>query len=628
MPTAKEVFALRKEHRHVEALSAARELYATSPNDPWSIRPLGWCYHDELAGCRQCNYQGITDADARQNLVAQFAALPIPPDDELLLNKRAQHTDPLAAVLQAARRAQDGGDIGQAYAQLSQARRNNPDHPQINERLAWVLWRTALDELKKEKPDSKMIHRFLGEYARLRIEKPSDIHSRILGVAARASAHGLLPSFCRFIKWWDIHNLRDQDWCRQVSGENQFDSLAEQTIRGIAKTFEDEEDRDAATITAEFLLSNVAKYPDQEWFEYYAGQALLWLGRPDEARKRLLPVLRAKSSEFWAWHVLARTFSPGDKHRLPCLCKALACPVKGPEFLLNVRVDMAEELASSGYHDLARQELQCVVDTRQAHGWPVRGRLQKLLAASWFATASPREDRDAYAKWAEDAQEALTEDLPWLKAILAVPHLLLGKEQRPGSLIDVADEASRILTIPVRKKGFPELDALKPGCPLDVRLALSGEHPRIVAIRSRSGQAWDVLSPVDAIIEHASIDRGVTMLMLADGRIARAFHSDVEDAAQMPSGAFVICRVVDDRDLARVRWIAAAPHPLQSSHWRAYSGEFKPREKGGGHVANVFIPARMISGFTAGGPVSGVAIQRTDRDTHRSWWEALTAANE
>lgn len=625
MPTAKKIFALRREHRHAEAIAAARELYARSPDDPWSIRSLGWCLHDELSSCKQCHYSGVTDPMKRQHLIAEFAALAIPPDDELLLQMRAQHADPLAEVLQAARRDQDDGRIEQARARLAQACRENPNHPQLNERLAWVLWRLALDELKKEKPEPQVISRMLGEYARLHIEKPSDIHSRILGVAARAGAQGLFNSFCRFLQWWDTRNLHEQDWQRQIGSEKQFDSLAEQVIRAIAKTFEDEQDHDAAQYAVDFLLSHADKYPNQEWFPYYSGEALLWLGRTEEARKRLLPVLRAKSSEFWAWHVLARTFSPGDPHRLPCLCKAIACPVKGPEFLLNVRVDLAEELVSSGYPDLARHEIECVVKLRQERGWPIRGRLRGLLDAAWFAKASPHEDKGAYAKWADDAQEALTEDIPWLKAVLAVPRVLLGKEQRPGSIVDVADDMSCILSIPVRKTAFPELDMLPAGTPLDTRVAISGEHPRIVAIRRRTGEPWDILSPIDAIVEHVNVGKGVTMLMLADGRMARAYHSDVENAAQIAPGSFMSCRVVDDRDTAKVRWMTTATHPPESSHWRMYSGEFRRREKGGGHAANVFIPTHTTNDFIDGCTVTGIAVKRTDRDTHHSWWEALTA---
>ena len=625
MKTAKEIFALRKEHHHAEALVAAQELYAASPDDPWSLRPLGWCFHDELSGCRQCNYAGITDPGERQKAVAKFAALPIPPDDKLLLQKRALHTDPLSAVLKEARRDQDEGRIEQAHVLLMQAWHGNHDHPQLNEQLAWMLLRLAYDELRKEAPAPQSIRGILAEYARLNVEKPSEIHSRMLGVAARASSHRFFPSFCRFLRWWDPRNFRESDWLRQINGEKKYDSLVEQTIRGIAKTFEEEQDHGAAQNGAEFILAHVSKYLDQEWFQYYAGEALLWMGRADEARKLLLPVLRVKAGEFWVWHILARTFPSGDPHRLSCLCKSMACTVKGPEFLLNVRVDLADELAASGHHDLARHEIQCVVDLRNARGWSVRDRLKELLGAEWFANATPCEDRDAYARWAEDAQEALTEDLPWHKAILAVPRALLGKDRRPGSLIDVATDASCVMSIPVRKKTFPQLETLKAGTALDARIVITGEYPLIVAIRLRIGEPWDILAPEDAIVEHINDVKGVTMLLLADGRLARAYHSDVENAAQTSIGSFVSCRFVDDRETAKVRWMETATHTPQSEFWRSYSGEFRPREKGGGHVGNVFIPARMSNGFITGSAVSGVAIQRTDRDTHRSWREALRA---
>ena len=53
-----------------------------------------------------------------------------------------------------------------------------------------------------------------------------------------------------------------------------------------------------------------------------------------------------------------------------------------------------------------------------------------------------------------------------------------------------------------------------------------------------------------------------------------------------------------------------------------FKGSFKPREKGGGHVGAVFVPAYLVDGASLASKVSGLAV-RQHGESGDSWWVAI-----
>ena len=63
-------------------------------------------------------------------------------------------------------------------------------------------------------------------------------------------------------------------------------------------------------------------FPDEEWGDYRIAKLLLWSERLEEARAYVLNVVRQKTSEFWAWDLMAEVFPEMSKS---CLARALCC---------------------------------------------------------------------------------------------------------------------------------------------------------------------------------------------------------------------------------------------------------------------------------------------------------------
>ena len=89
--------------------------------------------------------------------------------------------------------------------------------------------------------------------------------------------------------------------------------------------------------------------------------------------------------------------------------------------------------------------------------------------------------------------------------------------------------------------------------------------------------------------------------------------------------AVMLSSIVRDRRRTKVRHLTPFNGKVSSSHWREYSGTFRPREKGGGHVEDVFVHARLSAGFRVGCRVCGMAARRADEESQRSWWDAVSA---
>lgn len=71
------------------------------------------------------------------------------------------------------------------------------------------------------------------------------------------------------------------------------------------------------------LLRQTEKRLPDEWSDFRIGKLLVLMGRMDEAKTLLMPVIRKRQSEFWAWDMLGTLF---PESREACLAKALLCP--------------------------------------------------------------------------------------------------------------------------------------------------------------------------------------------------------------------------------------------------------------------------------------------------------------
>jgi len=614
-----------RDGRVAEALPAAREMYKAEPGNIWNLRAL------IRALCK-----GIWEsheAVEAQPLATELNALPAlsAGDDDAQLTayreRAVLRADPLSQRLWAIREASKNGNRDDALRQLRQLHREFPQRTDIDESLAWEVWHAIVEARRAEQPDRGLIRNLLLEYRQLRVSKPSMIHSRILDVAALAAHDDAFPSFCGFLKWWDPSHLRDEDFQANPSKDGKpFPSVVEHVIQGLGKVLKREDNQELIRLAGVFIESHYKRYPEQEkWFPYYLARAWIKCGRTEDARTLLLPVVRRNQSQSWAWQQLAACFEETDPQCVSCRCRALLCPGQEAEFLVKIRLSLAQNLLAKGMTGEAKFEVDEVVRVRKENNWPIRDDLLEMTRSAWYHDAMSRDGSNHYREWAENATEILVSGLPWHDAVLGVKDVPIGEHKNLFAILDIRHDTDGIVSVPVKMKAFAALSEHPIGTTLAVQMDTASDRPLIVGIRYRNGVPWDIVSRVPTLILRVNAERGITVLMAEDGVECLCYHNDVPAARTLTPGTIVACAMVKDAKRTKVRDVSAFGGAAQSAYWKNYQGSFRPRENGGGHVGDVFAHARFTCGFIAGTMVRGIAVKTTDAKTRRSWWEAVNA---
>ena len=629
--SSREVFALRKAGRIGEAVAMGRQDYAASPADPWTLKALAWALHSAI--------KQESDNNIKTALVDEFLGLPEVPGDEYLINARngiQRSAAPFAADLQQAREKSKTGDWEGALQQLHAIAQAYPRQREVEIAIAWELCKGVQYGLRDERPDGLKLWRLVEEYGRLgQVPKPSDVHSRILQWAGALARKGLAPRFCEFLKWWDPdRNLRDEDFQgRQKEDGGHYDSTVENTIAGVAKTIEACTNAEVRQKAFEFVARYVGRYPDQEWFPYYHAICLLAAGHAAEARTLMMSVVRAKMTEFWAWEKLGRSFDENSDERLQCLCRAAICPVKGPEFLLGIYADIGSILAARGHRGEGRFLLEKAHAVRIQHHWKIPADLEKALKETEGILAVEAET--LIKDLSTQADEVLLSNMPWHKGVVSNLNIEFKRDDGTARryhfiAVELDGQMKKRLDCRVpANRAFRDLEKMVLGTPVQARVDLSGERPRILSVKPREhGTPWDVYPELIGIIERVNVDRGIVTVLLENGRVAMAYVSSMPEANHWSEGEYVSCRFSERDDKVRVLAARIVAKPQSSPHWKDYSGAYKPRSNGpGGHVAGVFIHKRFCSGLESGQFVKGVAV-RKQGDDGRAWWEAISCQSE
>ncbi|RIV25591.1 hypothetical protein DYU11_09895 [Fibrisoma montanum] len=194
----------------------------------------------------------------------------------------------------------------------------------------------------------------------------------------------------------------------------------------------------------ERLMDLTARHPDWHFLPYYHARLLQRLDRTGEAMAVYLPFARAKQREFWVWSLLAELVEP--VHAGACYARALSC--RTPDtFLVKVRQRAAAWLIDQQRWSDARAEIDWLLETRQAQGWPVPAEVADWTNADAYTQAVPSERGSWYAALLPGADALLWADQPETVA------LVTGLDPT-GSYCNVAIDAHTVGSFPCRRFGL------------------------------------------------------------------------------------------------------------------------------------------------------------------------------
>ena len=120
------------------------------------------------------------------------------------------------------------------------------------------------------------------------------------------------------------------------------------------------------------------------WLDYDQAKCLVIAKRYEEARELVIPLLKKKQRESWAWAALASTYSESDVDAAICLfAHAINCSHEDSFALPSLRW-LAKLLNSKGFNDEASMCVKRAVACYENKGWKVKDNIQSLLSQPWF----------------------------------------------------------------------------------------------------------------------------------------------------------------------------------------------------------------------------------------------------
>lgn len=203
------------------------------------------------------------------------------------------------------------------------------------------------------------------------------------------------------------------------------------------------------------MADQEAQDSDKTWLHYDYAKCLISAKRYDDARNLVLPIVRKKASEFWAWGALAATFMQEDPLKAEsCFCRGLS-EARDEKFSVSMRGGLAQLLSSQGKFPEASALVCSVTNTYRNEGWPLKPEYEQLISEPWFdaAAAETVQLNSYFREMGEQANQLLYENT---KTDTGIVHSLHGSGK--GFNVYLSPEQK----IAVRKglfsgKGLPEV---------------------------------------------------------------------------------------------------------------------------------------------------------------------------
>ena len=377
---------------------------------------------------------------------------------------------------------------------------NLPANAGRDEQVCWEIRKILATLAKRQYPPYAEVSELLRALTTMPLAPVASVGRSVLFQAAlKFKEH--LPG--KWWDWWNFELFRPEDYVQEnftppgADKAIRLPALAESAYGAYAKNLEKQltiffGDKEAAKAEAIALLPRLeelsGQYPSYGWIGLRRAKLLLALGDPAAALPTLLPLVRQKNREYWAWQLLGEALLLNDlPAALACYYRAVQCPTD-EMYLGRLRETLANLLHQAGYLAAAQQQLRLLAKAKQAEGKQPGNAAQVLMRQPWFATEHGS-DSPVNTTLLATAEAAAYGDLPWRPVVLQ--ELIAATTEKPArARLLQGGRSARSLTVRVNK--YPWLAKTELGTPMQVRCEPVNGFEQVVQLAARpEGALWD-----------------------------------------------------------------------------------------------------------------------------------------
>ena len=339
---SQDVFQLRKDGKFDEALAAGRQCLAQSPADEWAQRALGWVLHSLAVRAL-----GHGDAEAARAYSVELDGLSAMETDEMLGPKMRGLRDQVSSgghYLVKAREAEEKGRFDEAVRLYQQALEEDPSNDRVKVSCGWAIRNQLKEAVRREPCDIRRVDSLVRQFARLDPPRAELVSQLVLSDLASV-ADRYEPFFGFATRWFGLAHLADSEYMpvrkastigsralskrlheagKSFGNSTSYPGLGTKVVKAVAKSAIKKANPEEALAILPFLDKAIRYAEEDFWLTYHKGKLLLRGEKPEAAREFLLPIVRAKRTDSWAWAILAHTYSNDEAQKaIACLCKAV-----------------------------------------------------------------------------------------------------------------------------------------------------------------------------------------------------------------------------------------------------------------------------------------------------------------
>lgn len=212
------------------------------------------------------------------------------------------------------------------------------------------------------------------------------------------------PEMADFIDWWNLEKLTPEDFIPYKTDQGRrIMALAERAFIANSKALLKLKDLGRIEDFLPKMNSLMAEHPEMLFPGYFYGKLLLKLGNDtNEALKVLIPFVRNKVNEFWAWQLLSEVFCNEEEKQLACLLRAVNCHTQ-ETFLKNVRIKLASLYIRRRQYNCARYHIDAVTKCYASQGYRIPEEIFDWSHQQWFSMSIPNSNNPIDYKHITDA---------------------------------------------------------------------------------------------------------------------------------------------------------------------------------------------------------------------------------